>query len=130
MGVDSIASCSIKTMLTWLSSYSVGELWIPLHSKCNSVYTGMQSPQLQELIDNVVIVDWQRFGLELKIDDRTLTQIDSDSALKRIQDKLREVFRIWLKESDEECTWLSVVNALKVIKEKRLAREIEKKFCK
>ena len=91
--------------------------------------SGMQTPQRQELIDNVKITDWQRFGLELKVDDRTLNQIDRDPALSRLQDKLREVFRILLDEMDEDLTWLAVVEALKVIKEKRLARDIEKKFC-
>lgn len=90
---------------------------------------GMQTPQKQELIDHVKITDWQRFGLELKIDDRTLNLIDRDPALPRIQDKLREVFRILLDEMDKDLTWVDVVEALKVIKEKRLARDIEKDFC-
>lgn len=89
----------------------------------------MQIPKQQELIDNVKITEWQRFALELKIDDRTVTQIERDTALPRIQDKLREVFRILLNEMDEDLTWTAVVDALNVIKEKRLARDIEKMFC-
>jgi hypothetical protein len=81
------------------------------------------------LIDNVKITDWFRFGLELKIDDRTLHGIERDASLQRISDKLREVFRIWLNEGEEDPTWRTVVMALKAIKENKLARDIEKKFC-
>ena len=90
---------------------------------------GQCPPTPQELIDNVKITDWFRFGLELKIDDRTLHGIERDPSLQRISDKLREVFRIWLNEGEEDPTWRTVVTALKTIKENKLARDIEKKFC-
>ena len=91
--------------------------------------SGQSPPILQELMDNVKITDWFRFGLELKIDQRTLEEIDRDSSLQRISDKRKEVFRLWLNEGEEEPTWRTVVRALKAIKENRLARDIEKKFC-
>ena len=84
---------------------------------------------MQELIDHVKITDWFRFGLELNIDERTLQEIERDPSLQRIQDKRKEVFQRWLDEGEEEPSWRTVVKALKTIKEHRLARDIEKKFC-
>ena len=80
-------------------------------------------------MDNVRITDWFRFGLELKIDEHTLQEIERDPSLQRIADKRKEVFRLWLNEGKEEPTWRTVVRALKTIKENKLARDIEKKFC-
>ena len=89
--------------------------------------SGQSPPTLQELMHNVRITDWFHFGLELKIDERTLEEIDRDPSLQRISDKRKEVFRLWLKK--EEPTWRTVVRALKTINDNRLARDIEKKFC-
>lgn len=89
----------------------------------------MQCPAIEELMDYVNITEWYRFGLELKIDDRTLNTIDADPTHFRIPDKRKEVFRIWLDESDDQPTWWAVADALTAIREKRLARKIKEKFC-
>ena len=80
-------------------------------------------------MENVKAADWYPFALNLlDSDDQTVNMIENDSALKRIQDKLREVFRIWL-ETSERPTWNAVVVALRNVKNIRLARDIENKFC-
>ena len=79
-------------------------------------------------MDNVTVAKWNNFALRLLKDDRRVDTIEEDPALRRIEDKLREVFRIWLEESDNP-TWLEVVVALRAVKNNRLAREIEEKFC-
>ena len=91
--------------------------------------SGQSPPKLEELMANVKITDWFRFGLELKIDARTLHEIERDPSLQRITDKRKEVFRLWLNEGEEEPSWRTVVKALRTIKENKLARDIEKKFC-
>ena len=79
-------------------------------------------------MDNVTVPKWNNFALRLLKDDRRVDTIEEDPALRRIEDKLREVFRIWLEESDNP-TWLEVVVALRAVKNNRLAREIEERFC-
>ena len=79
-------------------------------------------------MDNVTVAKWNNFALRLLKDDRKVDTIEEDSALRRTEDKLREVFRIWLEESDNP-TWLEVVAALRAVKNNRLAREIEERFC-
>jgi hypothetical protein len=90
----------------------------------------MRTPTQKELMDNVKVADWYPFALSLiKTDDQTIDMIDNDPSLRRIQDKLREVFKVWLKEESEEPTWNDVVAALKDVKNNRLARDIKTKFC-
>ena len=88
----------------------------------------MQTPKQQDLMDNVKTTNWYRLGLELTGDEATMNTIEADTALPRIADKTKEMFREWLKECDEP-TWLVVVDALEKIREKRLSREIKVKFC-
>ena len=88
----------------------------------------MQTPTQQDLMDNVTTTQWYRLGLELTGNDITMNIIDADTALTRISDKTKEMFRVWLRECDEP-TWWAVVDALKNIREKRLSRKIKKKFC-
>ena len=92
------------------------------------MYIGTRKPTKEELIDNVTVAKWNNFALRLLKDDRRVDTIEEDSALRRTEDKLREVFRIWLEESDNP-TWLEVVVALRAVKNNRLAKEIEEKFC-
>ena len=80
-------------------------------------------------MDNVKVADWYPFALSLlNGDDQTINTIDNDASLRKTQDKLKEVFKIWLEES-EEPTWNGVVAALKDVKNNRLARDIKTKFC-
>ena len=81
-------------------------------------------------MDNVKVADWYPFALSLlNGDDQTVNTIDNDPSLRRIQDKLREVFKVWLKEESKEPTWNDVVAALKDVKNNRLARDIKTKYC-
>ena len=89
------------------------------------IHPGQRTPLQQELMDNVKETDWYRLGLEL-IDEDTVNVINRDTALPRIQDKLRELFRVWL-ESDP--TWRDIVEAERKIGNRRLARKLEEKFC-
>ena len=89
----------------------------------------MQTPTQTELMDNVKVPDWYRFSISLlNGDDQTVNMIQRDPAHQGIEAKLAEVFRIWLEKS-EEPTWNAVVAVLKEMKNNRLAREIQKKFC-
>ena len=100
--------------------------YIRLHT---SVTAGMRTPTQQELMDSVKVADWYPFALSLlKGDDQTVNMIEKDSALSRTQDKLKEVFKVWIDES-EKPTWNDVVGALRHVKNNRLAREIKSKFC-
>ena len=92
------------------------------------MYIGTRKSTKEELIDNVTVAKWNNFALRLLKDDRRVDTIEEDSALRKTEDRLREVFRIWLEESDNP-TWLEVVVALRAVKNNRLAREIEEKFC-
>ena len=80
-------------------------------------------------MDNVKVAQWYPFALSLlNGDDQTINTIDNDHSLRKTQDKLKEVFKVWLEES-EEPTWNDVVAALKDVKNNRLARDIKTKFC-
>ena len=82
------------------------------------------------LVDAVRNVsDWHNLGLHLDITMRKLKEIDriyrSDGE-ERIK---AEMFDVWLK-SCPDASWHKLVSALNAINEKRVAKEVESRFCK
>lgn len=112
--------------LNW--SYIGGQLLNSL-SLSLSDGAGLRTPTQEELMENVMIPKWYLFALNLlKGDDQTVNMIDSDPALPRIPDKLKEVYRVWL-ETSEDPTWNTIATTLRKVKNIKMARAIEKDFC-
>ena len=78
-------------------------------------------------MNNVKIAHWHTFAIQL-IDELKVNIIQRDAALPRTDDKLMEVFRVFVEEN-EDPTWEQVVEALKSIDNNRLAKKIRGKFC-
>ena len=82
------------------------------------------------LVDAVTSVsDWHNLGLHLDIAMRKLKEIDR---IYRVdgEDRIKaEMFDVWLK-SCPDASWRKLVTALNEIGEKRVAKEVESRYCK
>ena len=89
--------------------------------------TAQQKPQLRDLISDVQTTEWYHLGLQLNLDNFKLDQIQVDA--RRNQEHLTLMFEAWLRVS-ENPSWQDVIRALKAIGERRVAAELQQKFCK
>ena len=88
--------------------------------------TAQQKPQLRDLISDVQTTEWYHLGLQLNLDSFKLRQIQVDA--RQNQEHLTLMFEAWLQVS-ENPSWQDVVRALKAIGERRVAAELQQKFC-
>ena len=85
----------------------------------------------QVLIELSEVVDWHRLGLHLKVRPSTLEGIQEDFRDRRRAKE--EMLKFWLEQdpestlSESAATWKSLVKALKVIDQRRVAKTIEEK---
>ena len=87
----------------------------------------MNTPTLDELLDNISTTEWFRLGLKLGLTSDELEVIESDKKSDS-SGALMAVLRKWLKQSDNP-TWRAVVGAMRDIGEVKKARDLEDKFC-
>ena len=80
------------------------------------------------LVDAVKKVnDWHNLGLHLYLEETKLEEIGiTYNGVGRIK---AELFKAWLK-SNPDASWDKLVAALNSIGEKRVAAEVESKYCK
>ena len=83
-------------------------------------------PQLGELIDDIRTTKWYRLGLELTNDEDGMRLI-KDNHRNNAEGALEATFELWLEGDD--CTWQAVVDALRKMKQMRLAADLEQKYC-
>ena len=82
------------------------------------------------LVDAVMNVsDWHNLGLHLDLTMSQLKQIQSIHHAHGEERAKAEMFDVWLK-SYPDASWHKLVNALNAINEKRVANEIESRYCK
>lgn len=71
--------------------------------------------------------NWQNIGILLHIPDEKLTSIVSER-LPYAVDNLREMLRVWLKQTDPKPSWEAIVEAVKPFDAKK-ADEINTVLC-
>ena len=82
------------------------------------------------LVDAVRSVsDWHSLGLHLDITVRKLKEIDRIYRVDGEERIKAEMFDVWLKSSPDT-PWHDLVTALNEIGEKRVAQEVESRYCK
>ena len=82
------------------------------------------------LVDAVRNVsDWHNLGLHLDITMRKLKEIDRIYRVDGEERIKAEMFDVWLK-SCPDASWHKLVTALNEIGEKRVAKEVESRYCK
>ena len=82
------------------------------------------------LVDAVRSVsDWHSLGLHLDITVRKLKEIDRIYRFGGEERIKVEMFDVWL-ESCPDASWHDLVTALNAIGEKRVAQEVELRYCK
>ena len=81
---------------------------------------------LEELVD--VDTQWYYLGLQLKVRPETLDKIRE--ALLYSRDKLLELLKAWLTDSDNT-SWKTLIDALKSrsVGKSQLAADLQKKYC-
>ena len=86
-----------------------------------------QRPELKELCrySDAVSPFWKQLALELDFSYDTINKIDHDRA--HITDKCYDMFNMWLERSLDTC-WCHIVNAIKMCKKLKLAKDIEESF--
>ena len=73
------------------------------------------------------ISKWKLLGEELGITSTELDQVDKDQHGE--QNKLRETIRLWQRRTPKnEFCWEKLIDALKFMKEKRLAKSISDQY--
>ena len=100
------------------------------------MYNACTSPHVDGTISVVLLVDavrnvsdWHSLGLHLDLTMGKLKEIDR---IYRVdgEDRIKaEMFDVWLK-SCPDAPWRKLVSALIAIGEKRVAKEVESRYCK
>ena len=93
----------------------------------SSLHAGLQRPTQHELLKHVKTTKWYELGLELKLDEDNLDYIEHDYRQDSAE-ALRQVLKKWLKEC-ESPTWLTLVNALTEVGDRKKARDLQEMFC-
>ena len=94
-----------------------------------NIAVGMQKPPLRDLLADVVTVKWYQLGLELANDETGMNVIQANHG-QNVKAALSATFQLWREETDDPApSWQGLVDALRRIKEKRLATKIGKKYC-
>lgn len=83
-------------------------------------------PLLRDLLEDVKTTKWYHLGLQLDISSHNLDIIEHDT--NRLEDRLRQMFQKWLKIC-EKPSWRMIVNAVRTIGEKALAKKLEQAYC-
>ena len=86
----------------------------------------MNTPTLEELLDNIRTTEWYRLGLKLGLKEDDLDIIESNRKSDS-SGALRDVLKKWRRQS-ENPTWRVIVQALRDIDEVSAARSLEDKF--
>ena len=86
-------------------------------------------PALKDLLKelNKVASKWENLGIMLGIDSGKLDTVKADHA--RSCDCVKLMFKIWLKTVDPTPTWSALAEALEVLGEPKLAKELTQKYC-
>ena len=72
------------------------------------------------------VTNWHQLGLYLGLEMSTLDEVDQ--SYQEISRKKCEMFRRWLRTTPA-ASWEEIVSALKEMGEKRIAGEVEAKYC-
>ena len=82
------------------------------------------------LVDAVRNVnDWHNLGLHLYLEEAKLEEIEITYHVHGVARMKTEMFKVWLK-SCPDASWHKLVSALNAIDEKRVAKEVESRYCK
>ena len=82
------------------------------------------------LVDAVRNVnDWHNLGLHLYLEEAKLEEIRITYHVYGFVSMKTEMFKVWLK-SCPDASWHKLVSALNAIDEKRVAKEVESRYCK
>lgn len=90
---------------------------------CLQSQTHPPAPELKDL-DLVKLLDWQRVGLQLGIEDYELQKIRMD--YQKHDDRKREMFRIWLRTCANP-NYLDLIKTLEKVGESKAAQQIKEK---
>lgn len=87
-----------------------------------------ERPEMKTLLHDVKTTSWFELGLNLNIEEDDMNIIQQNHRNDG-HGALQATFRLWLKNCPRsECTWTSIVEALKAIGETRRAHELEEKY--
>ena len=88
------------------------------------------TPSLKDLLKELkqVASKWENIGVMVGIDSGILDNIEADNS-KNCENCLREMLKVWLKQLDPAPSWPLMVEALEVLGEPKLAKELKEKYC-
>ena len=88
-------------------------------------------PELADVLRELytkVANKWEDLGIFLNIDSGQLDTIKSDSQ-RCSKSCLREMLKIWLKQTEPAPTWKAMVSAIESLGDSKLASDLKKKYC-
>ena len=94
-------------------------------------HTSPGEPIFVKLLVDAVrgVSDWHNLGVHLDLEVAKLKEIELDYFVHGVVRMKTEMFDLWLK-SCPNASWHKLVSALNAIGEKRVAAEVESKYCK
>ena len=88
------------------------------------------TPSLKDLLKELKQVSskWHNIGVMLNIDSGSLDSIETDNP-RNCENCLREMLKVWLKQVNPAPSWQAIVEALDVLEEPKLAKELKQRYC-
>lgn len=71
---------------------------------------------------------WEDIGIQLRLDDRKLTQIKGSHS-NDTKSCLREMLRLWVARTDPPPSWSAITDALMTLGDEQLASRLKCKYC-
>lgn len=73
--------------------------------------------------------EWEDIGVQLQLGDGDLEQIklDNNGCCKRC---LRDMFRKWLAQVSNKCSWLTIIHAIHDLGDERLAATLSERYIR
>ena len=84
------------------------------------------SALLRELLSKVS-ADWEDIGLALDLEQGQLSAIRSDH--RKSNKCFREMLKLWLNQVEPPPTWSAIIEAIRILQHKSLAKVLRKKYC-
>ena len=93
----------------------------------------LERPKLSVLVEELhdVKTKWYSIGIQLQVPESKLDEIEN-AAREDLERAFRRMIQEWLKQINPEPTWTDIVKVLRCrsINEQRLAKNLERRFCK
>ena len=74
---------------------------------------------------NRVADKWKRLGVYLRLPKPALDTIKHENS----EDCLMEMLDCWLKQANPSPSWATIIEAIEVLGDKKLAAELKTKYC-